>query len=277
MPSDINKPLLKSLLLMADIVEARDPYTGGHVWRVSQFAKLLATKAGMSDEDVVRVSIAAYLHDMGKVGIPDQILKKPATLSDNEYAVIQTHPSIGERLLSGHPLAEMVSSAAAEHHERVDGKGYPHGLQGHQLSMVSRIIAIADAFDAMTSTRPYRSGMPIEKALNILRENAGTQFDADLAFHMCELGEAGDLAHIVGHTADGIPAVTCPHCGPVIAIPRNTQDGDIVYCRACQGELQLRRCGGTFDAEMIGMTDDPRKLEPIPNEAGIESLLQQIG
>ncbi|MBS4060968.1 MAG: phosphohydrolase, partial [Bacteroidetes bacterium] len=168
-------------------------------------------------------------------------------------------------------------TAAAEHHERIDGKGYPNGLQGEQLSLVSRIVAIVDAFDAMTSTRPYRKGMPIETALNILRENAGTQFDTELARHMCELGKAGDLAHIVGHTADGIPAVTCPHCGPVVAIPRSTEDGDIVYCRACRGELQLRRRGDTFEAEMIGMTDDPRKLEPVPNEAGIESLLEQIG
>ncbi len=273
---DIDKPLLKSLLLMADIIEARDPYTGGHVWRVSQFAKLLATKAGLSADDVVRISIAAYLHDMGKVGIPDQILKKTEALTVDEYAIIKTHPSIGDRLLGGHPLAEMVRAAAAEHHERVDGKGYPNGLHGERLSLVSRIVAIADAFDAMTSTRPYRKGMPIEKALNILQENAGTQFDDDLAHHMCALGEAGDLAHIVGHTADGIPAVTCPHCGPVIAIPRNTQDGDIIYCRACQGELQLRRCGDTFEAEMIGMTNDPRKLEPVPNEAGIQSLLAQI-
>jgi hypothetical protein len=276
MPLEINKPLLKSLLLMADIVEARDPYTGGHVWRVSQFAKLLATKARMPEDDVVRVSIAAYLHDMGKVGIPDQILKKPEALSDDEYAVIKTHPSIGDRLLAGHPLAEMVRAAAAEHHERVDGKGYPNGLQGDQLSPVSRIIAIADAFDAMTSMRPYRKGMPIEKALNILEENAGTQFDAGLVRHMCALGQAGDLAHIVGHTADGIPAVVCPHCGPVIAIPCDTQDGDIVYCRACQGELQLHRVGDTFEAEMMGMTDDPSKLEPVPNEAGIDNLLAQI-
>ncbi len=190
---NIDKPLLKSLLIMADIIEARDPYTGGHVWRVSQFAKLLATKIGLSEEEVIKISIAAYLHDMGKVGIPDEILKKASALSEAEFTVIKTHPSIGAKLLSGHPLAEMVISAANDHHERVDGKGYPRGLSGEQLSLTARIVSIADAFDAMTSVRPYRKGMSVEQALCRLEEGAGTQFDSELVGHMCELGRAGDV------------------------------------------------------------------------------------
>lgn len=273
---NIDKPLLKSLLIMADIIEARDPYTGGHVWRVSQFAKLLATKLGLPHDEVIKVSIAAYLHDMGKVGIPDSILKKAGSLTDDEYAVIKTHPSIGSKLLGAHPLAEMVTSAANDHHERMDGKGYPRGLRGEQIPLVARIVSIADAFDAMTSTRPYRKGMSVEQALCRLEEGAGTQFDAELVGHICELGRAGDLDHIVGHTADGIPAVTCPHCGPVIAIPRSAKDGDITYCRACHGRLTLRQNENTFDAEMTGMTDDPRNLEPRANEEAVENLLAQI-
>lgn len=273
---NIDKPLLKSLLIMADIIEARDPYTGGHVWRVSQFAKLLATKIGLLEEEVIKISVAAYLHDLGKVGIPDDILRKTSALTDAEYAIVKTHPSIGGKLLGGHPLAEMVSSAANEHHERMDGKGYPNGLRSDQLSLTARIVSIVDAFDAMTSTRPYRKGMSVEQALRLLEEGAGTQFDAVLSDHMCELGRAGDLAHIVGHTADGIPAVTCPHCGPVIAVPRSTRDGDIIYCRACHGRLELHRVGNTFEAEMTGMTDDPRNLEPRANEDAAEDVLAQI-
>jgi response regulator RpfG family c-di-GMP phosphodiesterase len=273
---NIDKPLLKSLLIMADIIEARDPYTGGHVWRVSQFAKLLATKIGLLEEEVIKISVAAYLHDLGKVGIPDDILKKTDALTDAEYAIVKTHPSIGCKLLGGHPLAEMVSSAANEHHERMDGKGYPNGLCGEQLSLTARIVSIADAFDAMTSTRPYRRGMSVEQALCRLEEGAGTQFNSNLVDHMCELGRAGDLAHIVGHTADGIPIVTCPHCGPVIAIPRNTKNGDITYCRACHGKLELHQAGSTFVAEMTGMSDDPRDLEPRANESAVEDVLAQI-
>lgn len=271
----IDKPLLKSLLLMADIIEARDPYTGGHVWRVSQFAKLLATKVGLPEGEIIKISIAAYLHDLGKVGIPDDILRRPEALTEAEYAIIKTHPSIGSKLLNGHPLAEMVSSAAKEHHERIDGKGYPNGLRGEQLSLTARIVGIVDAFDAMTNTRPYRKGMPMEQALDRLQEGAGSHFDPVLVAHMCELGSAGDLAHIVGHTAEGIPAVTCPHCGSVIAIPRNTKDRDIVYCRACQGQLELQRAGDTFEAKMTGMTDDPRNLEPRANEDAVNDILAQ--
>lgn len=274
---NIDKDLLKSLLIMADIIEARDPYTGGHVWRVSQFAKLLGTKIGLPEDEVIKTSIAAYLHDLGKVGIPDDILKKAGALTESEYAVVKTHPSIGSKLLGGHPLAEMVVSAANDHHERVDGKGYPRGLRGEQLSLIARIVSIADAFDAMTSTRPYRKGMSVEQALCRIEEGAGTQFDAELAGHICELGRAGDLAHIVGHTAEGIPTVTCPHCGPIIAVPQNTKDGEIIYCRACHAQLELHQSGNTFKAKVIGMSDDPRNLEPLPNEAGIESFLQQIG
>ena len=273
---NIDKPLLKSLLIMADIIEARDPYTGGHVWRVSQFSKLLATKAGLSEDEIIQISIAAYLHDLGKVGIPDQILQKAEALTDAEYAIVKTHPSIGCKLLSGHPLAEMVASAANDHHERLDGKGYPNRLRGGQLSLIARIVSIADAFDAMTSTRPYRKGMLVEQALYRLEEAAGTQFDVELASHMCELGRAGDLAHIVGHAADGIPVITCPHCGPVIAIPRNTHNGEIIYCRACHSELTLHQVGNTFEAKMTGMTDDPRNLEPRANEDAVDDVLAQI-
>ena len=270
---EVDKPLLKSLLIMADIIEARDPYTGGHVWRVSQFAKLLATKISLPEDEIIKISIAAYLHDMGKVGIPDEILKKVTSLTDAEFAIIKTHPSIGGKLLSGHPLSTLVRSAANDHHERIDGKGYPKGLRGEQLSLIARIVSIADAFDAMTSTRPYRKGMSVEQALCRIEEGAGTQFDMELAGHMCELGRAGDLAHIVGHTSDGIPVVTCPHCGPVIAVPHDTQDGDIIYCRACHSQLELHGVGNTFEAEMIGMTDDPRNLEPHANEDAVEHVL----
>ena len=273
---NIERDLLKSLLIMADIIEARDPYTGGHVWRVSQFAKLLASKVGLPESAVILISIAAYLHDIGKVAIPDGILCKPAALTDAEYAVIKTHPSVGGRLLSGHPLSHLVYVAANQHHERIDGKGYPNGLQGEQLPLTARIVSIVDAFDAMTSTRPYRKGMPVEKALEHLEKGSGIQFDSALVAHMRELGAAGDLAHIVGHTADGIPAVTCPHCGPVIAIPRETQDGTIIYCRACQGKLLLHAAQGGFEAEMIGMAESPQNLEPIPNIAAVEDILEQI-
>jgi hypothetical protein len=272
----IDPLLLKSILIMADIIEARDPYTGGHVWRVSQYSKLLALKAGLSNDDAIRTSIAAYLHDLGKVGIADNILNKTEKLNDEEYAVIKTHPSIGARLLRDHPLAEMVMDVADQHHERMDGMGYPNGLRGEEISLPARIVSITDAFDAMTSIRPYRKNMSAETALKILQDGAGSQFDPELVRHMCELGNAGDLEHILGHTAEGIPAVTCPQCGPVIAIPRTTKDGDVIYCRACHGQLTLSQTENTFTAEMTDMTNDPKLLEPRANEEAVANILSQI-
>lgn len=127
----------------------------------------------------------------------------------------------------------------------------------------------------MTSTRSYRKALPLQAALQNLERGAGTQFDAALVSHMCELGRAGDLAHIIRHSADGIPLVICPHCGPVVAIPRSTLDGDVVYCRACHSELTLHEESDTFSAEMTGVTDDPVKLEHRIDLDLITTLLAQ--
>lgn len=163
-----------------------------------------------------------------------------------------------------------------EHHERPDGKGYPSGLAGDQIALQSRIVGISDALDAMTSTRPYRKGLPLATALELLEEGAGSQFDPVLVEHMCELGRAGDLSHIVGHSAEGIPVVTCPTCGPVIAVPRTARDGDIVFCRACTGELTLHKTVESFEAELTGMARDAFDLQPHLNGAAIEDLMRQV-
>ncbi len=170
--------LLNTLLGLSMIVEARDPYTGGHLWRVSQFSKLLAQEAGLSRRDIALCEVGGFLHDLGKVGVPDAILNKPDRLTDGEYDVIKTHPSVGGRLLTNHPLANLAFEAVVGHHERPDGKGYPHGLAGDIIPEVARIVGIADAFDAMTSTRSYRKGMHMEKALSIIDDETGRQFDA---------------------------------------------------------------------------------------------------
>jgi hypothetical protein len=149
------------------------------------------------------------------------------------------------------------------------------GLSGDQIILSSRIVRISDAFDAMTSTRSYRIALIRETALQILEQGSGTQFDSTLVSHMCELGRAGDLSHIIGHSADGIPLVVCPRCGPVIAIPSSTQDGDVVYCRACHSELALQEKGDTFTAEMIGMTEDLGNLEHRIELDAINTLLTQ--
>lgn len=117
--------LLRSLYAMSLLVEARDPYTGGHLWRVSQFSRLIALDMGLESSEVARITLGGFLHDLGKIGIPDSILNKRDKLTDEEYAVIKTHPTIGSRLLSGHPLRDLVDVAVTMHHETPDGRGYP--------------------------------------------------------------------------------------------------------------------------------------------------------
>ena len=267
--------LLKTLYVMASLVEARDPYTGGHLWRVSLFSRLLAENAGLPDNDVARIALGGFLHDLGKVGVPDAILNKPDRLTEEEYEIIKTHPEVGERLLSGHPLAALARSAVLSHHETPDGLGYPHRLAGDAISIDARIVGLADAFDAMTSTRPYRQGMPIGKALEIIRSALGRQFDRALGERFLALGEAGALDHIVGHTDFGIPIQVCPMCGPTIVVRREQKTGEFVYCRHCGGKSRLERIGDAIRVIATGTRGTARELEPEVDTRLIDGLVAE--
>jgi len=271
---NVDSSLLRSLFIMGAVVEARDAYTGGHLWRVGQYSKGLAEQAGLSSHEIFLATAGGFLHDLGKVGIPDAILNKPGRLDDQEYAAVKTHPAIGAELLQQHPLAPLVLDAISYHHERPDGQGYPYRLHGEETPVIARIVAIADAFDAMTSTRPYRRGMPIEQALAILREEQGRQFDETLCGHFLALAATGRLEHFIAHSFHDRPLVDCPMCGPaVIAIDAATVDGGLHYCRACRGEFRLHRNGATFTAELTGGQADPDQIRPRPDLDPIEDLL----
>lgn len=250
---DIDKNTLRSLVGLASVVEVRDPYTGGHLWRVGQFSKLLAEKAGLESEQVFRISIGAVLHDLGKVAVPDAVLRKPDKLTDQEYDVIKTHPAVGRELLSSHPLGHLADDAVYLHHEHISGRGYPEGLAGEGIPLVARIVGLTDAFDAMTSTRPYRQGMPIDKALGILTEEKGRQFDAGLVDHFIDLHRSLDrIRHIVGHSDHGNRLVVCPGCGPIVALPRHFQDGNVAACRNCGNAFVWHRKDDAFEPEFFG-------------------------
>lgn len=254
--------LLQSLFVMAWMVEARDPYTGGHLWRVSQYSRLLAQDAGLPDADVARITLGGFLHDLGKISVPDAILNKPDRLSEDEYEVIKTHPEVGARLLAEHPLASLANAAVLHHHERPDGTGYPARLAGDSVPLDARIVGICDAFDAMTSTRPYRRGMSIVQSLGIIEECLGLQFDHTLGTRFLALGHAGALDHIVGHTDHGIPLQECPLCGPTIVVRRHQHDGDHVFCRHCGGEAVVGHEHGEICAIPTGRKGSAKDLEP---------------
>ncbi len=252
MKTELKISLLKSLFVFGAVIEARDAYTGGHVWRVARFAKMLAKKAGVPELEIFKAFIGGVIHDLGKVGVPDNILNKPGKLTDEEFLVMRTHPQTGKKILAAHPLAYLVLDAVSRHHERADGEGYPKGSTAEETPIVAKIITVADAFDAMTSTRPYRKGMKKEQALYILQTHSGSQFNAALVEHITSLNETNELDEIIGHSDEGSPLVGCPKCGPIIAVPRNKHDGDTVCCASCKGKFELHKKADTFDVEFKG-------------------------
>lgn len=166
--------------IMAELLELNDPYTGGHSYRVYRYSSLIARQMKLGIEHIRDIETAAILHDIGKIGIPDEILNKKGNLTNQEYEIIKNHSKIGERVLIKVKDFHTVRNAILYHHERFDGKGYPDMLTGENIPIEARIISVADAFDAMTTNRPYRLGMTLEQAKNIILEESGKQFDPDI-------------------------------------------------------------------------------------------------
>ena len=173
--------MLSTLNSMAKILDARDPHTSQHSTRVTSLSMAMGKALGLDEDDLDVLYIAASLHDIGKVGIPDHILLKPDGLTNEEFAVIKKHPDIGADILKPIPPMAKETEIIRHHHERYDGRGYPAGLKGKEIPYLSRIISLADSFDAMTSDRPYRDGMSIEKAVEEIERCKGSQFDPELA------------------------------------------------------------------------------------------------
>jgi hypothetical protein len=163
---------------MADTVDLRDPYTGGHSRRVTDYSVRILRELGVAGPEVELIQAAARVHDIGKIGIPDNILNKPGRLTPDEKRVMDSHSERGAELLARHQDFARGCEIVRHHHECWDGSGYPAGLKGLDIPFGARVIAVADSFDAMTSDRPYRAGMPIEHAARILREGSGQQWDA---------------------------------------------------------------------------------------------------
>lgn len=172
---------LSTIQAFNSAMEAKDPYTSGHASRVESYAVKLAEAYGLSYEKIQNIKNAAILHDIGKIGINDNILNKATALTQKEYEDIRRHPSIGAEIISKVDFLKKISGIVRYHHERYDGKGYPNGLSGDDIPMEAYILSIADSYDAMTSDRPYRDALTKEEALQEIINNAGTQFHPDLA------------------------------------------------------------------------------------------------
>lgn len=161
-------------------LDAKNSYMCGHSERVAVLSLLLAGAMKVSPAEQLRIHIGADLHDIGKIGVPDAILNKPGRLTHEEFAVIRQHPVIGDTIVNKLKVLRPVADIVRHHHERFDGQGYPDGLTGREISLGARIVAVADAFDAMTSARAYRTAFTLKQALTEMQRCQGTQFDPDI-------------------------------------------------------------------------------------------------
>jgi HD-GYP domain-containing protein (c-di-GMP phosphodiesterase class II) len=165
---------------LADIIEIRDPYAGGHTRRVHDYCLMIADQLELNKMESDQLRLAAILHDIGKVGISDQVLLKPGRLTPKEFKAIEVHSVCGSNKLKRIKMLQGIIPGIRNHHERFDGRGYPDRLMERKIPLMARIICIADAFDAMTTDRPYRKGLQFDEAISELEKCAGTQFDPQL-------------------------------------------------------------------------------------------------
>jgi HD-GYP domain-containing protein (c-di-GMP phosphodiesterase class II) len=199
---------LRSSLICAfnQLLDLKDLNTGVHSTRLAEWALHVASELGLERESLADMEVAALLHDIGKIGIADAILNKPAKLTPEEYEVMKKHPEFGWAVLRQVPGMERASLMILHHHENFDGTGYPGGLKGEEIPMGSRIVAVIDAFDAMVSTRPYRQGMPIEEAVRRLVAASGTQFDPRVVNSFLPLAQA-EMTSVFAAAGTSVTAV----------------------------------------------------------------------
>lgn len=191
-------------------IDAKDPYTRGHSARVADFAHLLAVHAGLDEADTNRARLCGLVHDIGKIGVSEEVLRKPGKLTDEEFQQIAAHPVIGHDILRGIPRMSDVLCGVLHHHERFAGGGYPHGISGENIPLLGRLISIADALDAMTTSRTYRGARPMADALQEITRCAGTHFDPEFAKVIISIDRRA-LQSVVGMHVFGAPAISPPH------------------------------------------------------------------
>ena len=177
---DLQEAYVSTVRLLVSRIEEKDPYTHGHTERVADYAVAIARELEFPAEEIQRIQFGAFLHDIGKVHTQDEVLHKPGALTDEEWKLVKAHPVRGAEMIRGVRFLEGVTDMVRHHHERVDGKGYPDGLKGDEITIGAKIVNVADAFDAMTTDRPYRVGLSVEKAIEQMTTKAGSQFAAEI-------------------------------------------------------------------------------------------------
>lgn len=252
---ELERSYQDTLVGLANAIELRDHYTVGHTWRVTNFAVEIARTLGWTEEKLKECEIGGVLHDIGKLTVPDSILRKPTALDEEERAKMQAHPAAGARLMQDILRLVPVIPYALYHHERYDGEGYPFGLEGENVPIEGRLIAVADTLDAMTSNRPYRKGMDPDVAIAKIQEVRGTQLDPVCVDALMAVYRQGKVHGILQEFRKGGQSIACPFCSTYIEVPKGAQLGDTFHCTVCRRRVQLRVQNEAYFGELVAAVD----------------------
>jgi putative nucleotidyltransferase with HDIG domain len=189
---ELQATYLSTIKVLVSTIEAKDSYTRGHTDRVAEYARLIAEEMRLSKRDIEIVCFGAALHDIGKLGVYENILNKPGELTEQEWDIVRSHPEVGANIIKNMKFLESACDLVRHHHERLDGKGYPDHLKGNEISVGARIVAVADSFDAMTSDRPYRQAYSLEESIDQLKIQS-EKFDQDIVAYVEKLVLSGRI------------------------------------------------------------------------------------
>ena len=247
-----------TLLVLANAIELRDHYTVGHTWRVTNFAVEIARELGWSEAKQREVQMGGVLHDVGKIAVDNAILGKPDPLTEEEFDKMKVHPERGADLLRDVKFLQPVIPYCLYHHERWDGAGYPFGLKGADIPIEGRIIAVADTFDAMTSTRPYRKGLTSEVAIQTLVDGRGSQFDPKFVDAFVACYKKGRIEEVLqDYHRNEARSIACPFCSTFIRLNAETHADGEINCPVCHRHILIQEHEGYFYGEML-MLPRPR-------------------
>ncbi len=253
---------------LANAIELRDHYTVGHTWRVTNIAIEMARALGWDEERLRLCQMGGILHDVGKIAIDDAILRKPGPLTDEEFEQMKQHPEHGARMMQDIDFLLPLIPFALHHHERYDGTGYPEGLAAEDIPIEGRLLAVADAFDAMTSHRPYRSALDPADAVRRIEEGKGTQFDPECADAFLSCYREGRIAHILQDYHRGARSIACPFCSTHLPVSKDTAVGDRLTCTVCHRSIRLCERDGVWHGERISAAGTGQ-VQPFPKPGDV--------
>ncbi len=256
-----------TLVVLANAIELRDHYTVGHTWRVTNFAAEMARTLGWDEERLRVCQMGGVLHDIGKIAVPDAVLRKPGGLAEDEFAQMKVHPERGARLMQDVESLAPLIPYALYHHERYDGNGYPFGLAGENIPLEGRLLAVADTFDAMTSNRPYRKGLDPEIALAELERGKNTQFDPACVDALLTAYREGRIDRILQeYFKKEEKSIACPFCSTYLPTPSGAKVGDAFSCSVCHRRIRLCFRNDAYFGELLTVNDRDASFSPNPEE-----------